>query len=193
MRRRSLLVKSGDFPRWWEFEKCGRPFGPPPPPLPSVGEVRGFSTPLQSGFSVAGIAGLVQHAGAGRAQVLHGTALNCRVVEVAFFQICDFCGTMTHLTTRCIRAQQRSASTDGSRIRAGRAIFLAWSTQATSSGTWCCGCRDMRSGTVWRLAQSAARTRIQGRDAGIVHRSSPRSAQGSAGGPRYGSQSRGRW
>ncbi len=46
--------------------------------------------PLQSGISVAGIAGLVQHAGAGRTQVLHGTALNCRVVEVAFFQICDF-------------------------------------------------------------------------------------------------------
>jgi hypothetical protein len=69
---------------------------------------------------------------------------------------------MTHLTTRCIRAQQRSASTDGSRIRAGRAIFLAWGAQATSSGTWCCGCGDMRSDTVWRLAQSAARTRIHG-------------------------------
>jgi len=62
----------------------------PPPPPPSVGGVLGFSTPLQSGFSIAGIAGLVQHAGAGRAQVLHGTALICRVVEVAFFQICDF-------------------------------------------------------------------------------------------------------
>jgi len=83
--RSERLVQAVLLSLGWEFEK-----GVWPPPPPSVGGVLGFSTPLQSGFSIAGIAGLVQHAGAGRAQVLHGTALICRVVEVAFFQICDF-------------------------------------------------------------------------------------------------------
>ena len=85
---------------------------------------------------------------------------------------------MTRLITRCIRARQRFASTGGSRTRAGRALFLAWGAQATPSGVRCCGCKDMRSGTVRRLAQSTARTRIQGRDPTVLLHGEPRGAPG---------------
>ncbi len=125
-----------------------------------------------------------------------GTALNCRVVEVAFFQICDFLWDHDapyhemYQGTAAVRIYRRKQDTGrkGHLPRLGRASNIE-----CQSGNWCCGCGDMRSDTVWRLAQSAARTRIQGRDANIVRRSSSRSAQGRAGEPRSGSQSRGRW
>jgi hypothetical protein len=124
-----------------------------------------------------------------------GTALNCRVVEVTFFRICDFLWDHDapyhekYLGTAAVRIYRRKQDTGrkGHLPRLGRANNVEW---------------DL----VLRLRRYAERHNLEvstecskdedpgaGWDVGIVHRSSSRSAQGSAGGPRYGSQSRDRW
>ena len=128
--------------------------------------------------------------------MLHGTALICRVVEVAFFQICNFLWDHDapyhekYLGTAAVRIYRRKQDTGrkGHLPRLGRAGNIEWDLVLRLPS-----CGDMRSEMVWRLAQSAARTRIQGQGADIVRSSSSLSAQGRAGELRSGSQSRGRW
>ena len=169
---------------------------PPPPPPLLLGECWDFRRLFKAVSALLELLGL--------SSTRERDALRCCTEQRSFagwwrsrsFRSATFCGTMTVHDAPYYEMYQGTAavaSTGGSRTRAGRALFLAWGAQATPSGVRCCGCKDMRSGTVRRLAQSTARTRIQGRDAGIAHRSSSRRAQGSAGGPRCGSQSRGRW
>jgi hypothetical protein len=114
-----------------------------------------------------------------------GTALNCRVVEVAFFQICDFLRDHDapyhemYQGTAAVRIFLRKQDTGrkGHLPRLGRASNIEW---------------DL----VLRLRRYGVQGRVQqgrGQGADIVRHSSSLSFQGSAAGLRSVSQSHGRW